>query len=73
MYEFMKVTELSQDQLDALKFDYYYGKDEGDGHEDEYDSPYDVPNEVIHKHFEDIHFVPDDFGCSEGEDDGEDD
>lgn len=38
-----KFTELSQDQLDALKFSYYYGEDEDDGYEDEYDCPYDVP------------------------------
>ncbi|NOV58675.1 hypothetical protein [Clostridium beijerinckii] len=52
---------------------YYYGEDEDDGHEAEYACPDDVPNEVIFKHYADIDFVNDDFGCSQGDDDGEED
>ena len=69
----MKVTELNRDQLETLKFNYFYGEDEDEGHVDEYDSHYAVPDEVIFKHYADIDFGSDDFGCSEGEDDGEDD
>ncbi|MBC2457170.1 hypothetical protein [Clostridium beijerinckii] len=69
----MKVTELSQGQLSELKMNYYYGEDEDDGHEAEYACPDDVPNEVIFKHYADIDFVNDDFGCSQGDDDGEED
>lgn len=70
----MKVTELNQDQLDALKYNYYYGDgDTEEGHEDEYDCLDDVPNEVIYKHYEDFEFEADDFGCSEDDGDGEDD
>lgn len=69
----MKVTELNKDQLDTLRFNYFYGEDDDEGHTDEYDIFYDVPNEVIYEHYADIDFVADDFGCSEGEDDGEED
>lgn len=62
----MTVKELNQDQLSELKSNYYYGDgDTEEGHEDEYDSPDDVPNEVIYEHYADYEFDPDDFGCEE--------
>ncbi|NMM65531.1 hypothetical protein HBE96_23420 [Clostridium sp. P21] len=65
----MRVTELNQDQLAELKSNYYYGDGDEDDHVDEYDCPNDIPDAIIFKHYADIDFVPDDFGCSEGEDD----
>lgn len=68
----MKVTELSQDQLDELKANYFYGDDDEENESvQEYDCPEDVPDEVIFKHYANIDFVSDDFGISQGEDDDE--
>jgi len=61
----MDVTELNRDQLDELKWDYYYG--------DNYDPkivgenglpilfPADIPDEIIFDVYAGIYFVEEDF------------
>lgn len=56
----MKVTELSEDQLEELRRNYFYDEEI----EHKYDCIDDVPNEVLFKHYADIDFVNDDFGCT---------
>lgn len=64
----MTVRELNRDQLDELKWTYYYS--------DDYDPKIvgynglpilfaaDIPDEIIFAVYDGIHFVPEDFGCS---------
>jgi hypothetical protein len=59
----VKVTELSQDQLEELRGTYYYDE-ENDEAVQEYDCPDDVPDEVLFEHYADIDFVMDDFWCT---------
>ena len=49
------VQELNQDQIDYLKFDYFYNM------QTEYESPYEIPNEVIFETHDHISFVDEDF------------
>lgn len=58
----MKVTELNQDQLEQLKWNYFY--DEDIDHKFAYDYPHEIPDEVIFEHFEHIYFVEEDFPSS---------
>jgi hypothetical protein len=64
----MTVKELNRDQIDELKWDYFYS--------DEYDETIttaaglpvlfagDIPDGVIFAVYAEIHFVKDDFACS---------
>lgn len=51
----MNVQELNPDQLEQLKWNYFYEV------ETEYEFPYEVPNEVIFEHYTHISFVEEDF------------
>ena len=66
----MSVYELSRDQLDELKSNYFWG--------DSYTSvnnaaglpclfPGDIPDAVIFREYDGICFVPDDFFCTAGQ------
>ena len=67
----MDVRELSRDQLDELKYNYYYS--------DDYDPkivmenglpplfPSDIPDWVIFALYRGIEFVNDDFSCTAGQ------
>ena len=64
----MTVRELNQEQLDELKWSYYYS--------DYYDAKIvgenglpilfaeDIPDKIIFSVYEGIYFVPEDFSCS---------
>ena len=51
------VNELNQDELEQLKWNYFY--DEEINHT--FDFPYEIPNSVIFEHFGGISFVEEDF------------
>lgn len=54
----MNVTELNQDQLEELKQTYLYQE------ENDYMFAYEIPNEVIFKHYAHISFVEEDFASN---------
>ena len=54
------VTELTQDELQELKWNYFYDTQE----EHFFDYPHEIPNETIFKHFAHISFVEEDFSCN---------
>lgn len=64
----MTVRELSRDQLDELKWHYYYSDDYDPKIVGENGLPIlfagDIPDKIIFAVYAGIHFVPDDFGCS---------
>ena len=51
------VHELSQDELEELKWTYFYDEEV----EHNFDFPYQIPNEIIFEHFAHISFVEEDF------------
>lgn len=59
----MNVRELTQEQLDQLKYDYYYQLHETDDDVlgDNILCPCDIPNDVIFEHYDGIAFVEEDF------------
>lgn len=61
----MTVRELSREQVDELKTSYFYSHldDDSSGQCDGYDLPWEIPDEVIFKHYDGIDFVEDDFFC----------
>lgn len=68
------VYELSRDQLDELKSNYFWGEDTLTI--PKFDSiglpalfPSDIPNSVIFNYYKDISFVDDDFSCTAGMED----
>ena len=65
----MDVKELSKDQLEELKFAYFYTFDSDDHYlgMDFPDGFLSIPNEVIFDYYKEIYFVNDDFSCTEGE------
>ena len=56
------VTELNKDELDQLKWNYFY--DEDIDHKYQYDYPHEISDEVIFAHYEHISFVEEDFLCN---------
>jgi len=63
MEGYRTVQELNFSELEQLRWDYFYG-DDTRGKASKYDSPYQIPDEVIFKHFEGISFVKEDFSCN---------
>ncbi len=67
----MTVRELSRDQLNELKWAYYYSDDYDPKIVGENGLPIlfaaDIPDEIIFAVYAGIYFVPDDFGCSKEE------
>ena len=63
----MKVTELNRDQLDELKWHYYYDDDYDDKIVGENGLPIlfagDIPDKIIFAVYAGIDFVEDDFSC----------
>lgn len=59
----MNVRELTQEQLDQLKYDYYYQLHETDDDVlgDNILYPCDIPNDMIFEHYDGISFVEEDF------------
>lgn len=67
----MTVRELSREQLDELKWAYYYSDDYDPKIIGENGLPIlfacDIPDRIIFAVYHGIDFVPDDFGCSKEE------
>ena len=57
----MNVYELSQDQLDFLKWAYFYDNDAQAAIPENITEPYDIPNDIIYQHYSGIEFVEEDF------------
>jgi hypothetical protein len=57
----MTVQELNSDQLEQLKWDYFYD----DEVEHDFEFPYKIPNSVIFEHFAHISFVEEDFSSDD--------
>lgn len=72
----MNVRELSEDQLDELKFAYFYQlHDTGEADEvfpEDLHYPHQIPDDIIYNHYDGIDFVPDDFCCTCNSSDDED-
>ena len=64
----MGVRELSAEQLDELKQDMFWGMDDNTELLEKYGCPQEIPNDVVFNTYEGVHFVPDDFCCSCGQD-----
>lgn len=62
----MTVYELSRDQIDELKTEYFYGNETKDNVPDNIIYLWKIPDDIIFEHFNDINFVNDDFCCSCG-------
>ena len=59
----MTFDELNDEQVDILRWAYFYQLQEIDEDVlDGIDDPYDIPLENIRYHYEDMYFVDDDFG-----------
>lgn len=54
----MTVQELNKDELEELKWAYFYEEP------NDFDYPNEIPNEVIFEHFGHISFVEEDFSCN---------
>jgi len=54
------VHELNQDELEELKWNYFYDEEV----EHNFDFPYQIPNETIFEHFAHISFVEEDFSVN---------
>ena len=62
----MTVRELSEEQLEELKWSYF---DDILLWEDEclWTCPWEIPNEIIINYYDGVYFVNDDFACTMGE------
>jgi|LakMenE18May11ns_1017448.scaffolds.fasta_scaffold9574201_2 hypothetical protein len=56
------VQELNRNELDQLKWNYFY--DEVIDHKYQYDYPHEISDEVIFAHYEHVSFVEEDFFCN---------
>lgn len=61
----MSVYELTEKQIDELKWKYFYGDEFIENEIPNANFPSEIPNEVIFNAYDGIEFVSDDF-CSEG-------
>lgn len=61
----MTVRDLSRDQLDELK-QVYVTEMTGNPSYMELADASNIPDGVIYRHYDGVHFVPDDFWCSTG-------
>lgn len=57
-----KVTELNKNELDQLKWNYFY--DEDIDHKYRYDYPHEIPDSLIFAHYDHVSFVEEDFFCN---------
>ena len=52
--------DLSEEEFEELRVNYYYHVDEYN----EYEYIADIPDEVIHNHYDGVSFVEEDFWCN---------
>lgn len=62
----MNVCELTDGQLNELKWQYAIDHSDHDLSLDELDDSVAIPNEVIYDYYDDYDFTDDDFFCSSG-------
>lgn len=58
------VYDLSRDELDELKTNFFWQDETQDILEGDYTSPEQIPDEIIFKHYDGICFVDEDFLCN---------
>lgn len=62
---YMSVRELNEDQLNELKWTYFYQLlDEGSEVVEDISVGTEIPNQVIFDHYDGISFVDEDFCCT---------
>lgn len=67
----MHVSELSREQKDELRGRIFWGDEEFSKYNGRFDTPWDVPDEVLEQEFGDIDFTCDDFFSTAGQDEDE--
>jgi hypothetical protein len=55
------VKELNKNELDQLKWNYFYDEEVV---QNKYDYPHEISDEVIFAHYEHVSFVEEDFFCN---------
>lgn len=61
----LNVEELSREQLDELKLDYFWELAD-DGELGDYENRDDIPDSVLFERYEGVIFTNDDFSCTAG-------
>ena len=57
----LMVQDLTREQLDSLKFAFFWQDETQDIIDGEFSSPYEIPDEIIFEHYDGIWFSEDDF------------
>ncbi len=57
----LMVQDLTREQLDSLKFAFFWQDETQDIIDGEFSSPYEIPDEIIFEHYDGICFSEDDF------------
>jgi hypothetical protein len=60
----MTVYDLTKEQLDELKYNYFWNDETQDILENCYLNPYEIPDDIIFRYYNGINFVNDDFCCT---------
>ena len=58
------VKELNKNELDQLKWNYFYDEEVV---QNKYDYPHEISDEVIFAHYEHVSFVEEDFFCNDNQ------
>lgn len=58
------VQDLSRDELNELKFNFFYQDETQDINEGTFSTPEDISDEIIFEHYDGVCFVEEDFFCN---------
>lgn len=58
------VQDLSRDELTELKSNFFYQDETQDINEGTFNTPEEIPDEIIFEHYDDVCFVEEDFFCN---------
>ena len=58
------VQDLSRDELNKLKSNFFYQDETQDINEGTFSTPEDIPDEIIFEHYDGVCFVEEDFFCN---------
>lgn len=58
------VQDLSRDELNELKSNFFYQDETQDINEGTFSTPEDIPDEIIFEHYDGVCFVEEDFFCN---------
>lgn len=61
MFKYYMVQDLTRDQLNELKYNFFWQDETQDILEGEYASPEQIPDEIIFEHYDGVRFSADDF------------